>query len=75
MVLQKRTFGLKLINDYLEREHHTTYFLLGLEDVAAEDITLSISGDIAENLQILGVMRHVEYPERSIKIGQKWWGE
>ncbi len=44
-----------------------SYLLLGLEHIAAEDITLSISRDVAENLQILGVMRHVEYPEKTEK--------
>lgn len=43
---------------------YLSYLLLGLEDIAAENITLSISGYVAENLQILGVMRHIEYPER-----------
>lgn len=49
-----------------ERLHacRLSYLLLGLEDVAAEDVTLSVSCDVAENLQILRVMRHVEYPER-----------
>ena len=41
-----------------------SYLLLGLEDVASEDVALSVSGDVAENLQILGVVRHVEYPGR-----------
>lgn len=41
-----------------------SYLLLGLEDVAAKHIALSVSGDVAENLQILGVMRHIEYPAR-----------
>ncbi len=44
-----------------------SYLLLGLEHIAAEDITLSISRDVAENLQILGVMRHIEYPEKTEK--------
>lgn len=44
-----------------------SYLLLGLEDIAAEDIALSISGDVAKNLQILRVMRHVEYPKDEIK--------
>lgn len=47
------------------------YLFLGLEDVAAEDVALSISSDVTENLQILGVMRHVEYPERRNKMGQQ----
>lgn len=47
------------------------YLFLGLEDVAAEDVALSVSSDVTENLQILGVMRHVEYPERRDKMGQQ----
>lgn len=47
------------------------YLFLGLEDVAAEDVALSVSSDVTENLQILGVMRHVEYPERRNKMGQR----
>lgn len=47
------------------------YLFLGLEDVAAEDVALSVSSDVTENLQILGVMRHVEYPERRNKMGQQ----
>lgn len=41
-----------------------SHLLLGLEDVAAKDVALSISGNIAEDLQILGVMGNVKYPER-----------
>lgn len=52
-------------------EHATcvcfSYLLLGLEDIAAEDVALSISGDVAENLQILRVMGHVEYPKDEMK--------
>lgn len=44
-----------------------SYLLLGLEDIAAEHVALSISGDIAENLQILRVMGHVEYPRKDTK--------
>lgn len=44
-----------------------SYLLLGLEDIAAEDIALSISGDVAENLQILRVVGHVEYPKDEMK--------
>lgn len=47
------------------------YLFLGLEDIAAEDVALSVSGDVTENLQILGVMRHVEYPERRNEMGQQ----
>lgn len=48
-----------------------SYLFLGLEDVTAEDVALSVSGDVTENLQILGVMRHVEYPERRNEMGQQ----
>lgn len=48
-----------------------SYLFLGLEDVAAEDVALSVSGDVTENLQILGVVRHVEYPERRNEMGQQ----
>lgn len=47
------------------------YLFLGLEDVAAEDVALSVSGDVTENLQILGVMRHVEYPEGRNEMGHQ----
>lgn len=50
---------------------HLVYLFLGLEDIAAEDVALSVSSNVAENFQILGVMRHVEYPERRNKMGQK----
>ena len=61
-----------------ERQHSSSasgaaglsYLLLGLEDVAAEDVALSISGDVAEDLQVLGVVGDVEYPEIENKIGQ-----
>lgn len=39
-----------------------SHLLLGLEDVTAEDVILSISGDVAEDLQVLGVMRYIEDP-------------
>lgn len=44
-----------------------SHLLPGLEDVAAEGITGAIPGDVAEDLQVLGVMRHVEDP------GDKVW--
>lgn len=36
------------------------YLLLGLEDVAPEAVAGAVSGDETEDLQVLGVMRHVE---------------
>ena len=36
------------------------YLLLGLEDVAPEAVIGAVSGDEAEDLQVLGIMRHVE---------------
>lgn len=48
-----------------------SHLFLGLEDVTTEDVALSVSGDVTENLQILGVMRHVEYPERRNETGQQ----
>lgn len=38
------------------------YLLFGLEDVTSEGITGAVSRYVAENLQVLGVMRHVENP-------------
>lgn len=38
------------------------YLFTRFEDVALEDIRRSISGDVAEDLKILGVVRYVEYP-------------
>lgn len=56
---------------FLDRSFCFSYLFLGLEDVAAEDVALSVSGDVTENLQILGVMRHVENPERRNEMGQQ----
>lgn len=39
-----------------------SYLPLGLEDVTTEYIALSISGNVTEDLQVLGVMRHIKYP-------------
>ena len=44
-----------------------SHLLLGLEHVATEDVALSVPGDVAEDLQILGVMGHVEYSGRQEK--------
>lgn len=38
------------------------YLLLGLEDIAPEDVAGAVSSDVAEDLQVLGVVRHVEDP-------------
>lgn len=51
----------------LKQGFSLSHLLLGLEDVTAEHVTLSISGNVAEDLQILGVMRHIEDPEREWK--------
>lgn len=48
----------------LKQSFSLSYLLLGLEHITAEHIALSISGNVAEDLQILGVMRHVEDPKR-----------
>lgn len=39
-----------------------THLPLGFEDVAVEHAALPLSGDVAEDLQVLGVVRHVEDP-------------
>lgn len=41
-----------------------SHLLFGLEDIAAENVALSIPGDVTEDLQILGIMGNVENPER-----------
>lgn len=38
------------------------YLLLGFKDIASEDIAGTISSNIAEDFQVLGVMRDVEDP-------------
>lgn len=38
------------------------YLLLGFKDVTPEDIAGTVSSDIAEDLQVLGIMRDVEDP-------------
>ena len=38
------------------------YLLLGFKDITSEDIAGTISSDIAEDFQVLGVMRDVEDP-------------
>ena len=38
------------------------YLLVSLENVAAEEAAGSIARDVAEHLEILRVVRHVEYP-------------
>lgn len=38
------------------------YLLLGFKDITPEDIAGTISRDIAEDLQVLGIMRDVEDP-------------
>lgn len=52
-------------------ETKTTYFSLWLEDVAAETVALSVSGDVAEDLQVLGVVWDVENPVWS-KMSETW---
>lgn len=44
--------------------------LFGFEDVAVEGIAGAVSGDIAEDLQVLRVMRYVENPARGKTIGK-----
>jgi hypothetical protein len=39
-----------------------TYLLTGFEYVTLEDVASAISCDVTEDLQVLGVVRHVEYP-------------
>ena len=41
---------------------HTTHLLVGLEDVAPEGVVWDLPGDVAEDLEVLRVVRHVEYP-------------
>jgi hypothetical protein len=43
----------------------TAYLLVGFEHVALEDVASAISRDVAEDLEVLRVMRDVEYPEKS----------
>ena len=47
------------------------YLSFGLEDVAAEHVALAVAGDVAEDLQVLGVVRHVEDPGDTA-AGQHW---
>lgn len=44
-----------------------SHLLLGLEHITAENIALTISGNVAEDLQILWVMRNVEYSKKNKK--------
>ena len=55
----------------LELVAHATHLLVGLEDVAAEGIVRHLSGDVAEDLEVLRVVRHVEYPAGRGKRGFK----
>lgn len=41
-----------------------SHLLFGLKDIAAENIALSIPGDVTKDLQILGIMGNVENPEK-----------
>jgi len=43
----------------------TRHLFVGFEDVAAEQVAARIPGDVAEYLQILTVVRHVENPVNS----------
>jgi len=47
-----------------DRPHdsHSLALLLGFKDVTPEDIAGTVSSDIAEDLQVLGIMRDVEDP-------------
>ena len=45
-----------LSNSLTHKRSSVSHLLLRLKDIAAEDIALSISGNIAEDLQILGVV-------------------
>ena len=47
------------------------YLSFGLEDVAAEHVALAVAGDVAEDLQVLGVVRHVEDPGDTA-AGRHW---
>lgn len=44
--------------------HLSSHLLLGLEDVAPEGVARTVSGNVAENLQVLRVVRHVENPKK-----------
>lgn len=48
-----------------------SHLLFGLKDIAAENIALSIPGDVTKDLQILGIMGNVENPEKKKKFDQK----
>ena len=39
------------------------YLFVSFEDVALEDISRAVSSDVAPDLQVLGVVGHVEYPK------------
>jgi hypothetical protein len=43
------------------------HLFLRLEDIAAEHVALSVPGDVAEDLQILRVVGHVEYSGGQVK--------
>ena len=41
------------------------YLFIWFKHIALEDIGGAVTSDVAPNLQVLGVMRHVEYPENN----------
>ena len=46
----------------LELVAHATHLLVSLEDVAPKGVVRYLSGDVAEDLEVLRVVRHIEYP-------------
>ena len=60
----------RLLLGYITEEQgafSVAHLLLGLEHVAAENVALSVAGDVAEDLQVLGVVGHVEYSGIRVK--------
>ena len=39
------------------------YLFVGFEYIALEDIGLPVTGDVAEDLEVLRIVRNIEYPE------------
>lgn len=56
-----------LTNTHTKFSRLSSHLLLGLEDVAPEGVAGAVSGNVAENLQVLRVVRHVEYPGKKKK--------
>lgn len=49
-----------------------TYLFLGFKDIASKNAAGPVSSNIAEDLEILGVVRHIEY---SICSRREWNGK